>query len=205
MTFVLASNNEDKLRELRAILSALGFDVISQAEAGVELEVEETGETFYDNARLKAEAAMRISGMPAIADDSGLMVDALGGAPGVWSKRYGGGLDDAGRNALLIKNMDADDTGREHRDARFVSSIVCVFPDGGVVAAEGMCEGTILHEPRGTGGFGYDPVFLVKAMGRSMAELTPGEKNSVSHRGNALRLFAPKLREYLLRTGEISC
>lgn len=202
MTFVLASNNKDKLRELRAILSAYGLDVKSQGEAGIDLEVEETGETFYDNALLKAEAAARATGLPAIADDSGLMVDALGGAPGVYSKRYGGGdLNDAERNTLLLKNLK--DT--EHRGAKFVSSIVCVFPNGDIVAAEGACGGSILPEPRGTGGFGYDPVFLVTAMGKSMAELTPEEKNSVSHRGNALRLFAPKLKDYLWGTGERPC
>ena len=145
---------------------------------------------------------MKVKNLPAIADDSGLMVDFLGGAPGVRSKRYGGeGLHDGDRNALLLKNMEKV----EQRGAQFVSSIVCVFPNGDIVAAEGMCQGSILSAPRGTGGFGYDPVFYVNSAGKSMAELTPEEKNSVSHRGNALRLFAPKLRNYLKMTGEISC
>lgn len=193
MTFVLASNNKDKLKEMRALMSAFGYTVLSQEEAGVDLEVDETGATFYDNAHLKAEAAMKASGLPAIADDSGLMVDFLNGEPGVYSKRYGGGLDDGARNSLLLQNMAETSV----RGAKFVSAIVCVFPNGAVVAAEGTCEGSILTVPRGEGGFGYDPVFLVTAVGKSMAELTPEEKNSISHRGNAMRLFEPKLREYL--------
>lgn len=196
MTFVLASNNKDKLNELRDILSGFGLDVISQREAGLELEADETGETFYDNALIKARAAAEYTGMPAIADDSGLMVDALGGGPGVRSKRYGGeGLSDSDRNALLLKNLE----GTEQRDARFVSCIVCFFPNGDIVSAQGECHGEILRSPRGSGGFGYDPVFLVKGGDKSMAELAPAEKNAVSHRGNALRAFEKKLKEYLSR------
>jgi XTP/dITP diphosphohydrolase len=202
MTFVLASNNKDKLDELHAIMSGFGFGVLSQREAGLDLEVEETGETFYENALLKAEAAMKATGMASIADDSGLAVEALNGEPGVHSHRYGGdGLSDQDRNALLLKNLE----GEEHRGAKFVSSIVCVFPNGDIISAVGECAGTILRAPRGTGGFGYDPVFFVTAAGKSMAELTPGEKNSVSHRGNALRGFEPKLRNYLTKTGENQC
>lgn len=193
MTFVLATGNAGKLEEMRAVLSGLGLDVISQREAGIALEPEETGETFYDNARIKAEAVMKASGLPAIADDSGLMVDALGGRPGVYSKRYGGIDDDGERNAFLLKELEQ----AEHRAARFVCSIVCCFPDGGEVAAEGECAGLILYSPRGSGGFGYDPIFLVNGTGRSMAELTRDEKNSISHRGRALRAFVPKLRAYL--------
>lgn len=202
MTFVLASNNKGKLEEMRALLSGLGYRLMSQAEAGFTTETEESGETFYDNALLKATAAMKATGLPAIADDSGLMVEYLGGAPGVHSKRYGGeGLDDGDRNNLLLKNME----NAERREAKFVSSIVCVFPDGGVVSGEGVCHGSILRAPRGTGGFGYDPVFFVASAGKSMAELTTEEKNRVSHRGNALRLFARRLKEYLAKTGEELC
>jgi XTP/dITP diphosphohydrolase len=198
----MASNNDDKLKEMRAILSELGFRVVSQSEAGVSLEVEETGETFFDNAFLKAEGAMLASGFPAIADDSGLMVEALGEEPGVRSKRYGGeGLTDADRNVLLLKNMSKE----EHRAAKFVSSIVCVFPNGDVVAAEGECKGEILYEPRGCGGFGYDPVFFVSEADKGMAELSPQEKNLISHRGKALRAFEPKLRDYLKKAGKASC
>lgn len=201
MRFILASNNEDKLREMRAVLSEFGHDVLPQKEAGLSLDVEETGETFYENAYLKAEAAVKASGLPAIADDSGLIVASLGG-PGVRSKRYGGeGLSENERNALLLKSMASE----EHREAKFVSSIVCLFPNGDCVSAEGACEGTILYAPRGTGGFGYDPVFLVAGMDKSMAELTPEEKNLISHRGRALRAFETKLAEYLKKTGETLC
>ena len=202
MTFIMASNNQDKLKEMRTILSELGFSVKSQGEAGITLEAEETGETFYANAYLKAEAAMKASGMPAVADDSGLMVEALNGEPGVHSKRYGGeGLTDDDRNALLLRHMEA----KEHRAAKFVSSIVCVFPNGGIVSAEGVCEGTILHKPCGDGGFGYDPIFFVAGAEKSMAELAPYEKNRVSHRGKALRAFEPKLRDYLKKAGKTTC
>ncbi len=193
MTFVLATNNDGKLREMRQILSGLGVDVLSQKEAGITIDAEETGATFYENARIKACAAAKASGMPAIADDSGLMVDALGGRPGVYSKRYGGMADDAGRNAYLLKEL-AD---TEHRAAGFVCCIVCIFPNGGEISADGTCRGSILHAPRGNGGFGYDPVFLVGGTGKSMAELTDDEKNGVSHRGKALRAFFPKLSAYL--------
>ncbi len=202
MTFIMASNNEDKIKEMRTILSDLGFSVISQRDAGITLEVEETGETFYDNACLKAEAVMKSSGMPAIADDSGLMVEVLNGEPGVRSKRYGGeGLTDKGRNTLLLRTLESE----EHRAAKFVSSIVCVFPSGDIVSAEGDCGGAILREPRGNGGFGYDPVFFVTELGKSMAELTPQEKNRISHRGKALRAFEPKLLDYMKKAGYASC
>lgn len=200
MKFVLASNNKGKLKEMKAVLEQLGHEVLSQSEAGFCGEVEETGETFYENALLKARAVMEATGLPAIADDSGLMVDALGGKPGVHSKRFGGeGTDDPGRNALLLKALG----NTEHRAAQFVSNIVCVFPNGDVVSAEGVCRGNILKSPRGSGGFGYDPVFLVEGTGKSMAELTLEEKNAVSHRGNALRLFEKRLREYESKTGKV--
>ncbi|MEL4105542.1 XTP/dITP diphosphatase [Oscillospiraceae bacterium WX1] len=198
MTFVLASNNQGKLSEMTAILSSCDISVISLAQAGIFQDVEETGQTFYENAFLKANAAVKATNQPAIADDSGLVVEALGGAPGVYSKRYGGAKNDDERNTLLLKNMN----GVEHRGAKFVSSIVCAFPNGDTIAAEGVCEGEILTAPRGGGGFGYDPIFLVRALGRSMAELTPDEKNSISHRGQAMRLFSDRLRNYLTKTGE---
>ncbi len=199
MEWILASNNEKKLKELREILGDMGITVRSQREAGCNFEVDETGETFAENARLKAEAVTRATGKAAIADDSGLCVEALDGRPGVHSARYGPpGATDAEKYTLLLKEL----RGKENRRARFVSSICCTFPNGDVLTAEGVCEGEILPAPRGSGGFGYDPVFLVSGLGRSMAELTPEEKNAVSHRGNALRLFRQRLEEYLAANGE---
>ena len=192
MRFVLASNNERKLEELRQILSQMGHEVLSQREAGLNLTVEETGTTFEENARLKARGASDALGLPVIADDSGLMVDALDGAPGVYSARYGGeGLDDRGRNALLLKNME----GKENRSARFVCCICCRFPDGREITARGECPGQILEGPRGKDGFGYDPVFYMPKYGKTMAEMTPEEKNAVSHRERALERLAAELRK----------
>jgi len=192
MKFVLATGNAGKIREMREILQKLGIEAVSQQELGLALDVEETGSTFLENATLKAEAVCKAANLPAIADDSGLVVEALGGDPGVYSSSYGGdGLDDADRYRYLLKNME----NMEQRAAKFVSIIVCVFPDGQVVSAKGECHGEIAFEPRGEGGFGYDPVFLVNDTGKSMAELTPEEKNAVSHRGIALREFAEKLKQ----------
>ena len=194
MKLVLASKNKKKLVEMNDILSHLGVEVCSEDEAGVDVEVEETGTTFEENSRLKAEAVMRESGMPAIADDSGLCVDALGGAPGVYSARYGGeGLDDVGRYRLLLENM----RGQMPRTAKFVSVITCCFPNGDVISARGECPGTIAFAPMGEGGFGYDPVFFIPGLKKTFAQLTPEEKNAISHRGKALELFKAKLEEYL--------
>ncbi len=193
MKLVLASKNEKKLREMDEILSSLGIEVISEAQAGVDVEVEETGTTFEENSLLKAKAVMEASGLPAIADDSGLCVDALGGAPGVYSARYGGPeLDDTGRYRLLLENMKG-----QPRGARFVSVITCCFPNGDVLTARGECHGTIAFAPMGEGGFGYDPVFFLPKLKKTFAQLTPEEKNAISHRGLALRAFREKLEEYL--------
>lgn len=193
MKLVLASKNQKKLKEMNEILSALGMEVISEAEAGVDVDVEETGTTFAGNARLKAEAVCQAAGLPAIADDSGLCVDALNGAPGVYSARYGGeGLDDVARYQLLLENM----RGQLDRKCRFVSAICCAFPNGDVVEAEGECSGTLAYAPRGEGGFGYDPIFFVPAMKKTFAELTAEEKHAISHRGNALKKFQEELKLY---------
>jgi nicotinate-nucleotide adenylyltransferase len=196
MTFVLATDNGDKLAEMRDILETMrlpGLRVLSRAEAGVTGDVEETGGTFRENALLKARAACAASGLPSIADDSGLCVDALGGEPGVRSKRYAGGTTDSGSlcGHLLKKMADM-----EQRAAKFVSCIVCVFPNGDIVDATGECRGEILRERRGGGGFGYDSIFYVPKMKKSMAEMEAAEKNAVSHRGAAMRAFAAKLSRY---------
>ena len=191
MRFVLASNNPKKLIELRSILSGMDIDVITQSEAGVQIEVEETGSTFEENAMLKADAVMRATGLPAIADDSGLSVEALGGAPGIYSARYGGESckSDFERCEYLLRNMQ--DT--ENRKAEFISTIACIFPDGRTITARGACPGEILKAPRGSGGFGYDPVFFLPEYNMTMAEMTAELKNKISHRAKALHELRDKL------------
>ncbi|MCI8552913.1 MAG: XTP/dITP diphosphatase [Lawsonibacter sp.] len=194
MKLVLASKNQKKLAEMSDILSHLGIEVCDQAEAGVDLEVEETGTTFEENSLLKARAVMEASGLPAIADDSGLCVDCLNGAPGVYSARYGGeGLSDEQRYRMLLENM----RGQMPRTAKFVSVITCCFPNGDVLSARGECPGTIAYAPMGEGGFGYDPVFFVPELKKTFAQLTAEEKNAISHRGTALKLFKEQLERYL--------
>ena len=194
MKIIAATKNKNKLREFGEILK--GFEIISQEEAGVNIDVEETGTTFEENSYLKAKAIYDITGITTIADDSGLCVDALGGEPGVYSARYGGeGCDDKGRVQLLLKNMK--DVPNEERTARFVC-VITLVGDEGVLTARGECEGRIDYEPKGENGFGYDPVFYVDRFEKTLAEVTPEEKNSISHRGKALKIFAEKLskKEY---------
>ena len=194
MKLVLASKNQKKLVEMNDILSHLGIEVCSETEAGVDLEVEETGTTFEENSLLKAKAVMEASGLPAIADDSGLCVDCLNGAPGVYSARYGGeGLSDEDRYRMLLENM----RGQMTRTAKFVSVITCCFPNGDVLTARGECPGTIAYAPMGEGGFGYDPVFFVPELKKTFAQLSAEEKNAISHRGKALEAFKVRLEEYL--------
>lgn len=194
MKFILASQNRHKLVEMQAILEKHGVEVVLQSDMGLKVDVEETGTTFAENAMLKAKAVMEASGLPAIADDSGVCVDALNGAPGIYSARYGGeGLDDTQRYQLLLKNMQ----GMGSRAAHFTSAIACIFPNGDTLEAEGICPGTIAYAPQGDGGFGYDPVFFLPELRKTYAQLTAEEKASVSHRGKALEVFDVKLREYL--------
>ena len=194
MKMVLASKNPKKMKEMNEILSGMGVEVCLQADVGIDIDVEETGTTFEENSLLKAKAVMEASGLPAIADDSGLCVDALNGAPGVYSARYGGdGLDDTGRYRLLLANMPRGAA----RTAKFVSVITCCFPGGEVLTARGECPGTIAFAPMGEGGFGYDPVFFLPKLKKTFAQLAPEEKNAVSHRGRALEAFQAKLEEYL--------
>ena len=194
MKLVLASKNPKKLLELQAILSAQGIEVVLESQVGIDVDVEETGTTFEENAFLKAHAVMEQSGLPAVADDSGLCVDALNGAPGVYSARYGGPeLDDAGRCKLLLENM----RGQLDRRCRFVSAICCCFPNGDRVEARGECPGTLAYAPRGSDGFGYDPIFFLPERKNTFAELTAEEKNAISHRGRALEAFGEKLKAYL--------
>lgn len=194
MEAVLASQNKKKLKELSEILGKTGITVKLQSEVGVSIDVEETGTTFEENAMLKAKAVCEATGMIAISDDSGLMVDALDGAPGVYSARYGGeGLDDKGRYELLLKNM----TDKENRDCKFVCVVCCAFPNGHSITARGECHGEIAKVPQGDGGFGYDPIFYLPEMGAYMAELSAEEKHKISHRGMALGIFEKELENYL--------
>ncbi len=189
MKLIMATHNQKKLREMERILAPLSITV---ATADLP-EVEETGATFAENALLKAKSACLHTGLPAVADDSGLAVDALDGAPGVYSARYGGeGLTDADRVQLLLQNML--DVPTAQRTARFICSICCVFPNGDVLRAEDCCEGIIGRRPVGENGFGYDPVFM--RGGRSFAQYSDEEKDAVSHRGKALRAFFQQLKAY---------
>jgi len=193
LKFVLASHNRGKLKEMQEILGELGVEVVLQSDLGLDLEPEENGTTFTENAAIKAKAVMEASGLPAIADDSGLCVDALNGAPGIYSARYGGLDDDAARYRLLLNSL----RGATSRAAHFHCSVVCCFPNGDTVTAEGECPGTIAFAPMGEGGFGYDPVFFVPELRKTFAQLTAEEKNAISHRGNALRAFAAELKRYM--------
>ena len=194
MKFVLATNNPKKLKEMAEILGTLGVEVVSPKELGIHIEVEETGTTFAENAMLKAKAICEAANLPAIADDSGLCVDALNGGPGVYSARYGGeGLDDVQRYQLLLANM----RGLTTRAAHFACAIACAFPNGKELTAEGKCNGTIAFAPMGEGGFGYDPIFFVPEYRKTFGQLTAEEKSKISHRGKALTIFAEKLATYL--------
>ena len=195
MDFLIATHNMKKRDELQRILSPLGVHVLTADEAGVDLtDVEETGTTFEENALLKARSGCKEGKMPCIADDSGLCVDALDGAPGVYSARFAGehGNDDKNNEKLLSLLSDVPP---EKRTARFVSTVACVFPDGRELVVRGECEGKIGYEKRGENGFGYDPLFYVGE--RTFAEFTPEEKDAVSHRGNALRALTEALPAYL--------
>ena len=193
MKLILASNNANKLKEFRSLVAYLDIELLSQKEAGCDFEVEETGTTFEENAYLKASAVTEATGIAAVADDSGLCVDALGGEPGIYSARYGLGhaASDEERYRYLLQKME----GVEDRSARFVCCICCTFPDGSVIRSRGECEGEILLAPKGQNGFGYDPVFHPLCLDKSMAELNPEEKNAISHRGKALRAFIEELRK----------
>lgn len=195
MKILLATHNMKKREELQRILSPLGIEVLLADDIGCELrDVEETGATFEENAMLKAVSGCEDSGLPCIGDDSGLCVDALDGAPGVFTARYAGGHgdDDANMNKLL-KNLENVPDGK--RTARFICTACCAFPDGRKITVRGECEGAILRERHGSGGFGYDPIFT--ADGLNFGEISAEEKDKMSHRGKALRLLAAELENYI--------
>ena len=188
MKLVLASNNPGKLREIREIMAGSGIEVLSQREAGCDFEAEENGKSFDENARIKALAAMRATGLPAAADDSGLEVNAMGGAPGIYSSRYCGEKTYAETCRQIIGIVN----GADDRGARYCCAVVCCFPDGKEIHCFADTQGEIARELRGSGGFGYDPMFLLPD-GRTMAELREEEKNAISHRGRAFRQLLKKL------------
>lgn len=194
MKFIIATNNAKKLKELERILKPLGINAVSAKEAGIVLDdVEETGTTFAENAFIKANSAFQKTGMPAVADDSGLCVDALNGRPGVYTARYGG--ENATDEEKYMKLLDEmKDIADNNRTAHFTSAICCILPDGTKIEVEGICEGKIAFNPYGDGGFGYDPVFMFGD--KSYAQLIAEEKDAVSHRGQALRKLQSELKNY---------
>ena len=198
ISFLLASNNPNKLREFREILEKDGIRIISLKEAGVRSDPEETGTTFRENAFIKARAACKKTGLPALADDSGIAVEALSGAPGVYSARFGGLNDEGEQRRLLLKMME----GKTDRRAAFVACIACVFPNGDELWAQDDCRGVLTLEERGNGGFGYDPIFQPDGFSQTTAEMSPEEKNAISHRGKALRKMESILSEYLKEKGK---
>lgn len=194
MKFVLASKNAHKLTEMQRILGELGVEVVLESDVGVDIEVEETGQTFEENSLLKARAVMEATGLPSIADDSGLCVNALAGGPGVYSARYGGeGLTDQDRYRLVLEGLK----GQTDRGAKFVSVVTACFPGGDVLTARGECPGIIAYAPQGENGFGYDPVFFVPSLRKTFAQMAQEEKNAISHRGRALEKFKVELEGYL--------
>ena len=191
MKLIIASNNAHKLTEMKSILAPFFDDVQSMREAGIEHETVEDGETFMENAVKKARELAEISGCCAIADDSGLCVDALDGGPGVYSARYSGVHgDDKANNAKQLRELD----GVEARGAHYTCAIALVWPDGRLLTAEDYLYGEIAHDERGSNGFGYDPLFLLPEQGLRTAEISPEEKNRISHRGKALRQLVEKLK-----------
>lgn len=195
MKMVLASKNPHKLVEIQKIVERFDIQLVLESELGVDIDVEETGTTFEENSLLKAKAVMEATGLPALADDSGIAVDALNGAPGVYSARYGfdDSLDDWGRLQLLLKNTENVPDGQ--RQAQFVCVITLMTPEGQMIQARGKVHGELLRAPAGTGGFGYDPIFYYPPLGKTLAEVAPEEKNQVSHRARALKVLYEKMKE----------
>ncbi len=195
MKVVLASKNPHKLEEISKITEQFGIELILQSQLGVDIDVEETGTTFEENSLIKAKAVMEATGLPAIADDSGIAVDALNGEPGIYSARYGfdDTLDDWGRLQLLLKNMENVPDGQ--RQGKFVCVITFITPDGETIQARGEVHGEILRQAHGKNGFGYDPIFYYPPFGKTLAQIPAEDKNRVSHRGQALKILNEKLKE----------
>ena len=192
MKIVAATTNKGKIREFQEILGGLGFEVVSMHDEGIDVEIEETGSTFEENALIKARAVSLLCDCAVIADDSGLCVDAMDGAPGIYSARFAGEeATDYDRNVRLLEALE----GEENRKAQYVASIAYISPDGEEITTEGVTTGEILTEEHGTGGFGYDPLFWCSEIKKCFGEATPEEKNAVSHRGRALQKLCDILKE----------
>ncbi|MDN4493599.1 XTP/dITP diphosphatase [Ureibacillus aquaedulcis] len=188
---VIATKNKGKAKDFEALFSPLGYEVVTMFEVAPDMEIEETGKTFEENAILKAETLSRQLGKVVIADDSGLAVDALNGEPGVYSARYAGDHDDEANIVKVLEKLEG--VPESERTARFCCALAIAGPGMETYTVFGTCEGVILHEKRGVNGFGYDPIFFVPQLDRAMAELTPDEKGAISHRGNAIRKLAEEL------------
>ncbi|MDD6735041.1 MAG: XTP/dITP diphosphatase [Clostridiales bacterium] len=192
MKIVAATTNRGKVREFQEVLGELGFEIVPMQDMGLDLEIEETGSTFEENALIKARAVSLMCACPVIADDSGLCVDALDGAPGLYSARFAGeDATDADRNKKLIEMMQ----GKTNRHAEYIASLAFIFPDGREITAEGRIDGEIMTEEHGSGGFGYDPLFFCNKIQKCFGVATPEEKNAVSHRGQALQKLCEILKK----------
>ncbi|MEK5185838.1 XTP/dITP diphosphatase [Solibacillus sp. FSL R5-0691] len=192
---VIATKNKGKAKDFEALFGPFGYEVVTMFEVAPDVEIEETGTTFEENAILKAETLANMLGQIVIADDSGLAIDALNGEPGVYSARYAGDHDDEANMVKVLENMK--DVPEEQRTARFCCALAIAGPNMETKTVFGTCEGIIAHEKKGTNGFGYDPIFYVPALEKHMAELSAEEKGAISHRGNAIRKLALQLAEFL--------
>ncbi len=194
MKIIAATKNKGKVKEISEILGGLGFEIISQEEAGYDVDVFETGDTFEKNALIKARSIAMLCDSPVLADDSGLCIDALDGRPGVFSARYAG---EHAANSEKIQKVLSEMEGVTDRSAKFVTVAAFIFPNGKEIIARGEVKGEITLEPKGENGFGYDPIFFSHELGKTFAEATDEEKNSVSHRGRAMHILGAKLEAYL--------
>lgn len=190
---VIATKNRGKVKDFETIFGPMGYEVVTMFDVAPDMEIEETGTTFEENAIIKAETLAKALNLLVIADDSGLMIDALNGEPGVYSARYAGDHDDEANIVKVLKNLENIPT--EERTARFCCCLAITGPDFPTMTVFGTCEGLILEEKRGENGFGYDPIFYVPSQEKTMAELTPAQKGAISHRGNALKLLQEKIGE----------
>ncbi len=194
MDIIIASNNQNKIREFKKIFENSNINLYSLKDKGINIDIVEDGNTFEENSYIKASTIAKMTGLMAIADDSGLMCEALGGAPGIYSARYAGDMhDDMANNELLIKNI----SGKENRNAKYVCAICLCKPNLEHIITKGECHGLIIDEARGSNGFGYDPYFFIERYNRTMAEISLDEKNLISHRAKALNALKEKYEEFI--------